>query len=527
VQKIDFNTSRLFPRIVSDYLLGADSLKKFYRFPHHIDSFQTAIAAKQFNATQRALLTETLMSQYKNAGIELDEQDLVYKNIVSLKENNTYTITTGHQLCVLTGPLYFLEKIIHVIKLAKSLSENNSQNHLVPLFWMASEDHDFTEISSLNINGQHYSWEKETSNAPVGRINSKDLEPFFELLKPHISELHADFFESSKQIYLSSTNLSEATRKLVHLIFSKYGLVVIDGDDIAFKKSFQQVIYTDILTGLPFQALHNTNKELSILNYHQQVNGRSCNHFYIHEGKRLLIEKSKDVFTIKDSDIEFTKQEMEAEIANHPEKFSPNVVMRPVYQEFIIPNLAYIGGPGEVSYWLQLYSVFTELGVSYPIIVCRNTFLFTDVYTRRILKKLYISWSDLFAGRETVCKNLLQKLIPTSEESLIKDTQTMFQNLIGESEKLDNKISAELIKAKNNQLSVLKKSVKHLNRVKKIKLDKELKEIEQVYEAIFPNNAPSERTYNVLSLSVNIDTFIDIIYTNSSPIIDGVVIIDL
>jgi bacillithiol synthase len=527
MQKIDFNTSRLFPRIVTDYLLAADSLKKFYRFPHHINSFQAAILAKQFDATQRALLTEKLLHQYKNSGIELDEKSLVYKNIISLKEKNSYTITTGHQLCVLTGPLYFLEKIIHVIKLAKALTENNSHNSLVPVFWMASEDHDFAEISSLNLNGQHFSWEKETNNTPVGRIASKDLAPFFEQLKPHISELHADFFESAKQIYLSSTNLSDATRKLVHHLFSKYGLVVIDGDDIAFKETFKQLISKDILTGLPFQALQTTNKELSVNNYHQQVNGRSCNHFYIHEGKRLLIEKSKDLFTIKDSDIVFTKQEMENEIANYPEKFSPNVVMRPVYQEFILPNLAYIGGPGEISYWLQLYSVFTELGVSYPILVCRNTFLFTDVYTRRILKKLHINWSDLLAGKEAVIKNILLKLIPTSEERLLKDTQTMFQNLIDESEKLDNKISAELIKAKNNQLSALKKSVQHLNNFKKNKLYKELEQFERVYETIFPNNIPSERAYNVLSLGVNINTFIDIIYTNSSPMIDSVGIIDL
>lgn len=527
MQIVDFNSARIFPRIINDYVSGADSLTKFYRFPHHIDSFKEAIETKIFDAAKRELLSETIFKQYKEAGIDLDIKSLVYKNIYSLKELHSYTITTGHQLCLLTGPLYFLEKIIHAIKLAQTISEQYPDKRIVPVFWMASEDHDFEEIRSLHFSGQTFSWDKQSNNSPVGKIGTTGLDTFFDRLETNVPEIHKDFFTEARAIYQTSENLSIATRKLVHRLFSSYGIVVIDADDVVLKNTFKHIISQDVLDGKPWEQLQITNNELSSLKYHQQVSGRRSNHFYIHEGKRSLIEHSNGTFSIKDTTRQFTSLQMQEEINNHPDRFSPNVVMRPVYQEFILPNLAYVGGPGEISYWLQLAGVFSILKVQFPLLICRNTFLFTDVHTRRVLKKLKLRLDEIFQGKERLQKIILHKLLPTSEEKLMQETQMMFQKLIDETTHMDNQISSELIKAKNAQVHILKKNIQRLNAVKKAMLDKELSDLDYVYSFLLPNGAPAERMWNFMSLQVSIDIFIELIYKRSAPMPEGVTVVEL
>src|SRR5690554_6753592 len=227
---IPYSQTGYFSKLMIDYLNQDNRLQPLYhRFPS-LENFKLQIEEKQqaFPLHHREVLVRQLTKQYQNT----TTSETTLHNIQQLANTNTFTVVTGHQLNLFTGPLYFLYKIISTINLCKELKAAYPEYHFVPVYWMATEDHDFEEINFFNFNRIKFQWNKEASG-PVGRLNTDSLQTIYEKFKQHLplgnnaKEL-ADLFEKA---YLKHDNLADATRYLANELFGSYGLVIVDGED--------------------------------------------------------------------------------------------------------------------------------------------------------------------------------------------------------------------------------------------------------------------------------------------------------
>jgi len=313
---------------------------------------------------------------------------LTRQNIELLHHENTFTITTSHQLNLFTGPLYFLYKIISVINLTNELKAAYPENNFVPVYWMATEDHDFDEINYFNFKGKKVQWSRQASGA-VGRLNTEDLDKVLDVFTANLG-----FGANSNGIkklfkcaYLDHKNLADATRFLANELFGIYGLVIVDADDRDLKSLFAPYVKKELTEQTSFTKVSETNEKINSLGFNVQVNPREINLFYLKEDLRERIVEQNGTYFVNDTDISFTKSELLAELEKHPERFSPNVIMRPLYQEVILPNLCYIGGGGELAYWFQLKSYFKAVNVPFPMLLLRNSVLVKTAKQSEKLKK--------------------------------------------------------------------------------------------------------------------------------------------
>ncbi len=378
----------------------------FYNhFPNN-EGFQKQIEKKDFSIKNREQLVKVLEEQYQ--GVTLSEK--TKENILSLKDKYTFTVTTGHQLNLFTGPLYFLYKIVTTIKLAEKLQKDFPNYRFVPVYWMATEDHDFDEINHFYHKGKKFPWNKNTAGG-VGDIPTQGLEEVFNSFQKElenslfVKELKSLFTES----YLSHSLLVEATRFLVNKLFGDRGLVILDANHRLLKQSFQQTIKGELLHQNTYHKVLETSKNLE-KDYFSQVNPRFINLFYLKKNFRERIVLEDGLYKIYNSEITFTEEQILQELENYPERFSPNVLMRPLYQETILPNLCYIGGGGELAYWLQLKSCFREEKIPFPILLLRNSaLLITDKQWQK-LNKLGVTIEDLFLPRHLLEQKMTEQL---------------------------------------------------------------------------------------------------------------------
>src|SRR5258708_5034848 len=335
LEKVPFSETRSFSSFFLDYILQKDSLRPFYsRFPLR-ENFKVQRDEKSsFPKLHRDVLVRVLQKQYKN----VQTTDPVKKNMAALSSERTFTVTTGHQLNIFTGPLYFIYKIVTVINTCKVLKEHYPEFNFVPVYWMASEDHDYDEIKSFRLYGKKYSWETNQTGA-VGKFDPKSLSKLAEELPGDVSVF--------KNAYSKNKTLAEAVRYYVNELFGKEGLVVVEADNHEFKSLFTKVVRDDLFQHTSKKLVEEKNQQLEALGYHPQVFAREINLFYLDKNIRQRIEKVEDGFKVVDTSIQFSTKEVEALIESTPEKFSPNVILRPLYQETILPNLAYVGGPAE------------------------------------------------------------------------------------------------------------------------------------------------------------------------------------
>ncbi len=365
VEQLPFDKVQRFAPIFLDYISDKESLRPFYAERPSVEGIGKILEERRLSAQHREVLVDVLNEQYA----DLEAHEAVHQNIEKLKDQKTFTITTGHQLNLFTGPLYFIYKIVTVINACKQLKSQYPDYEFVPVYWMATEDHDFDEINHFNLFGKKYSWESDQTG-PVGRFDTSSME---DLLKSIAEPI--EIFESA---YLEGATLADACCRYVNALFEEEGLVVLDADNKELKRLFAPIIEADILTQTANKLVHATNDKMIQAGYKSQAFSREINFFYLQDGLRERIVQKGDEFTVKDTDYAWDQAALREEIANHPENFSPNVIMRPLYQETILPNLGYVGGPAEVAYWLQLKDVFAHYETSFPVLMPRNFAMVID-----------------------------------------------------------------------------------------------------------------------------------------------------
>ena len=467
--KVSYKSTKFFSGILEDYLEQKIPNLFFNRFPS-IDNIDNQIEEKKKQNVNRDILSETLVSQ--NQGINLSK--VSRDNILLLKQSNTYTVTTGHQLCLFGGPLYFLYKILSTINLTERLSSEYPEYNFVPIFWMASEDHDVEEINHIHLFGKRYEW--ETNNrGMVGEMDTSSVVKIIAEIQEAIGDDNNGclLIQLFKEAY-DGKNLADATRFLVNELFGKYGLVILDPNDIRFKQPFIPFVKQDILSMHPYNIIARTSEMLSE-KYKVQALVRDINFFRLSDGKRDRILSPVD----------------EKEIENSPESFSPNVLMRPLYQELILPNVAYIGGPAEIAYWMQLKDFFSQSKIVFPMLVLRNSVLMIQKEKYDKWMKLGFNIEDLFRSKQDLEKDFLRNKKNINLEKQKKDMRKLFTEILGsiKEEGLRHSIEADMTR----QLKSLDKIEKKIIKFEKLRHNISLNQIRNIKDALFPKNMLQER----------------------------------
>jgi bacillithiol biosynthesis cysteine-adding enzyme BshC len=498
IQKISLEKTQAFSKTFLDYMAGAPALDEFYGYKPLIENFSKQIADKNFSSEKRTVLVDALKQQYHSFSVT----PLVQANIEALQDAKTFTVTTGHQLNIFGGPLYLIYKIITTIRMAQQLADRYPEYRFVPVFWMASEDHDFEEINHFNLFGKKWSWET-TQRGAVGRFALHGMETLLDSLPEKIA-----LFEAA---YRSERTLAEATRYYVNELFGKDGLVILDADQPSLKKLFAPVVEEELLQQQVHELVEKTSNALVQKGYDAQIHARPINLFYLQNQSRERIIKDGEIYKINNTERTFSEEEILEQVRLHPENFSPNVVLRPLYQEIILPNLAYIGGPAEVIYWLQLKTVFEKHQETFPILIPRNFGLVVNKANQNRMEKLGLSITELFDPEDKLKNNYLLK-ITQAEFKLEQERaaiQTLFAGIKDKAGSIDKTMESVVMADQQKVFKVLEDLEKRLKKAEERKNDTVLTQVLNLKAKLFPNGTLQERSYNFLNFQINDPDFIE------------------
>ncbi|MFC6996982.1 bacillithiol biosynthesis cysteine-adding enzyme BshC [Rufibacter roseus] len=510
---IDYSTTGAFSSLVLDYLNRDSKLKPFYAYFPEISSFSEAIEKRNFPQAQRQVLVEELKKQYE--GVEIPEA--VQANIDALAQGQTFTITTGHQLNLFTGPLYFIYKIVTAINTARELQQAYPAQKFVPVYWMATEDHDFAEVNHFHLFGKKYEWEHEAEGA-VGRMSTDGLNELFDALPEH--------YELFEDAYIHSATLAEATRKIVNSLFGEHGLVCLDGDSHALKQTFAPVVKRELTEQISYKAVTQTNAALE-KHYKPQVMVREINLFFLGENLRERIVLEDEQYKVLNAGLQYSQEEILRMVDEYPERFSPNVVLRPLYQELVLPNLAYIGGGAEVAYWFQLKDMFTAFDVPYPVVMLRNSALYVTKPNAQRLEKLGFTVAEMFKELPELKKRLAELL--NQDEVNLEQQRQVIEHAFKQVEEMAQNIDPTLVKAvgaeTQKSLNSLQMLEKKLNKAIESKNDTAYNQLANLKEKLFPTGVLQERVDNLLTYQTNNPQFISSLVAAFEPFVHSFTIL--
>ncbi|MCU0430276.1 MAG: bacillithiol biosynthesis cysteine-adding enzyme BshC [Cytophagaceae bacterium] len=476
-----------FSSLLLDYVQQKDSLKNVYA--HALHSQDWVHARPDFPEQSRSAVVQSFTKQYEQSGL-LSES--VQRSLALLSQSNTYTITTGHQLNLATGPLYFIYKIATIVKLCEQLKMHYPDKNFIPVYWMATEDHDIEEINHLTLFGTTYTYPSDWKGTS-GQMPTEGMEEFLNAI-PDLPDL-------VKKCYLEAPNWSVATRRLVHQLFASYPLLVMDANDPELKRALVPLIQEELKNSTTEKLVAQTNQTLESLGYSTQVHARDINLFYLDGHSRKRLTRKGDGVETADGSRRWTWEEISSEANLHPERFSPNVVLRPLYQEMILPNLCYCGGPAEVAYWLQLKAVFDYWKVPYPLVIPRAFVLLLSSSLQHKMDKLGLKEEELFLPWNDLKKHWIQQ---KSEHNfsighIVELIKPPFELLEEEVGKVDPTLKATVKAEEAKVLKQLQDLEKRVKKAEERKYEQQLKQLESIKEKLFPGGVAQERVENYFS----------------------------
>lgn len=504
IDRIPFRETGFFSPLICDYLDNHSKLSDFHSGSVSIQAFEKQIQAKksQFSLAARQKLAQVLKRQHASC-----TSPAVDTNIAMLANEKTFTVTTGHQLNLCTGPLYFIYKIISTINLSRQLKQAYPDCHFVPVYWMATEDHDFDEISFFHFDDKKIQWNDNQVGGAVGRMSLESLTPILDYFLPFLGTSNAAqtlrmWIENS---YKQATSLAEATRILVHQIFADEGLIILDADDPIMKQQFAPIMEKELLHQICNQEVTRTIGQIQSTyspDYRPQVNPREINLFYFSDnGRRERLEPTNEGYKTVDSAQNFSTSEMLNILHQHPERFSPNVLMRPLYQELILPNLGYLGGGGELAYWLQLKSYFEAVEVPFPLLILRNSAVLAPGKIARKMAKLELTPKDFFAKRDVLINKKIRAIsnIDLDLSPFKALLQKQFDHLSALVDQTDASFAGTVHAQRQKQFNGIDALEKRLLNAQKKKLVDHVARLSRLHNLLFPQEKLQERHDNFMS----------------------------
>ncbi len=496
--RIPYRQTGSFSSLVLDYIDQSASLKKFYSGAPSLQGIQEAIKARTKFKTDREALVKALTAQYEN----ISPNKKLKTRIESLGSAKTFTITTAHQNNLFTGPLYVIYKIIHTIRLADHCKASFPEYAFVPVFYMGSEDADLAELDHIYLGDQKIQWNTKQKGA-VGRMKvDKALVSLISQVEGQVNVLPfgKEITALLRDAYKEGITMQEATFRFLHQLFGEQGLVVLIADDPALKKQMIPLFREELLSQSSSGFVGSSIKELSDLNYKVQVNPREINLFYLEEGSRERIEREGDAWKVVNTGKSFSAAELIEDLENHPERFSPNVILRGIYQETILPNIAFIGGGGELAYWLELKTTFEHFKVPFPVLVLRNSYLILEKKWKEKISKLGFQPEDFFQSVDELLKRHIRRL--GGEEPKLNGSVTEIEKLYDlfkkQASAVDPTLEQHVDALRSQALEKIINLEKKMVRAEKRKFSDQQRQIQAVKNALFPAGGLQERRENII-----------------------------
>ncbi len=519
-----------FAPIVMDYLSG--KLRADGNAPWDPDpkSIEAALKKREGQMPDRQVLGKALFDQYQRdiGGLKDDADRSVRENIEALENEGVYTVTTGHQLSLFTGPLYFIYKIVSTINLAERLNEEFQGCNFIPVFWMASEDHDREEVATVQVFGDPIYW-SDDQLGPVGRMRTNRIPEAVEALKGRFSDDAREqwLIGLIEEAYQGHETVGAATRYLVHRLFRDRGLLILDGDDRQLKREFVPEMREELRNGSLGKGVEESARTLGG-KYELQATPREINLFYIENGLRERMVKDEKGWRVLGTNLSFDEAGIERLMDENPECLSPNVVARPLYQEKVLPNVAYVGGGAEVAYWMELPKAFEHFGIPFPVPLLRDSAILIDRNTVKRVRKAGFGWEDLFRDtdaliRETVKEELSENFQFTEERQKLENT---FRSLGEKAEAVDPSLKDSVEAEKQKSLKSLERIEKKMVRAGKKKHQNGVDRIRAIKGRLFPNGRMQERVESFLTFYPRYgDAFFEALYEHFDPLEKTVLIL--
>lgn len=525
VQTIAYRTTGYFTDIVNSYLERDPWLDPFYQFTPDWQGLEKAITERKSFPVDRQLLTEVLTEQYQSC----TPIPAVQQNIAKLALEHTFTVTTAHQPNIFTGPLYFIYKCLHTIQLAATLQERYPNHAFVPVYYMGSEDADLEEIGQLNVGGVNMSWKTKQTGA-VGRM--KVDQALLDIItqiegQTGVEKWGKELTDVWRNCFTKGKTIATATMELVHTLMGQYGLVVFNADHPKLKQAFTPILLQELTTQFSHQAVSSTIQELAQL-FKVQASGREINLFYLLNDRRERIEKDGSDFSVPALQLRFTREQIEEEVRNYPERFSPNVILRGVLQETLLPNIAFIGGGGELAYWLELLPVFRKANRFFPVLLLRNSFVLLTEMQSKKWQQTGFDWDELFLPADELVTRLAKREASVSLhlERERAELDVVYKKIEEGAAAIDASLSAHVDALKKAAIEKITALEKKMLRAEKRKHTDSNYRIQLIKDQLFPGGSLQERVDNMALWYARFGkNWIQYLLENSSAISTGFTVI--
>jgi bacillithiol biosynthesis cysteine-adding enzyme BshC len=495
-----------------DYLYEYENVSDFYandfkNKENYLKIFKNVAESRQnISPDISALLTR----QYS----QLNASSLTQQNIKKLSDKKTLAIVTGQQLGIMGGPLYTFYKIITVIKLSRFLSERYDDYNFVPVFWLEADDHDFNEVRSVRIIDEGNSLvtidykeeiEEDDLKQSVGLINlDNSVSDFLEKLSNSLkeTEFKSPLFNHLKEFYKEGKSFKDAFRDLIFNYFDEYGLIIFDPQDDEVKKLLRPVFKKEITDfRIHTEQLVHVSATLEEL-YHAQVKVKPVNLFLRVDEGRYSIEPVENEYRLRRKRKSFSREQLLELLENEPEKFSPNVLLRPICQDYLFPTAFYVAGPSEISYFAQIKPLYELYGIAQPIIYPRSSLTILENSIANSLEKYSVGINDIFIDVENVKK----KIINSVEESSIDDMfdgianqiETTFDQLKEKLIDLDKTIADSSNRYRDKILNTVSELKSKAEKAQQKKYEVTLRQMDRAAVHLFPNSNLQEREINFI-----------------------------
>jgi bacillithiol biosynthesis cysteine-adding enzyme BshC len=441
---INFSDIPNHQNLFLDYMYEFENVKEYYKYNFRNKENYSSIFKNisESRKNKQLNLSAILIDQYstlKNVSVK------TIRNIELLEKEKTIAVVTGQQLGIFGGPLYTLFKIITAIRLANQLTERYDEFKFVPVFWLEGDDHDFNEVRSINLLdnenqilnlGYKEEINDDDAKQSIGHIKfDESINEFFSKFESSLrdTEFKNELLVKLREWYRVGRSFKQSFKELLFWTFDEYGLVIFDPQDPQVKSLLKPIFKKEINDfALHTQKLIQTSAKLEEL-YHAQVKVKPVNLFYHTDDGRYSVEPVDDVFKLRRKRKQFTKEEILAEIEASPDKFSPNVLLRPICQDYLLPTGFYIGGPSEIAYFAQVTPLYDFYNIETPIIFPRSSATILEKNVSSGLDKYDLNMNDIFLGldelKEKVIAGLSENNIETAFEEASKEIELTFDKI--------------------------------------------------------------------------------------------------
>ncbi|HRN26472.1 MAG: bacillithiol biosynthesis cysteine-adding enzyme BshC [Ignavibacteriaceae bacterium] len=508
---INFSDIPKHHNLFLDYLYEFENVAEYFKHDFrnkdgYLPLFKDIVESKK---NKSFVISPILKNQYSSFN-NISEKTL--RNISSLDDAKTIAVVTGQQLGILGGPLYTLYKIITTIRLANQLSERYEEYNFIPVFWMEADDHDFNEVRSVNlfdnenqvINiGYKEQISDDDSKQSMGKINfDESLNDFLNQFENSLrdTDFKNDLLLKIKECYKVGISFKQSFKQLLFWLFDEYGVVIFDPQDAEVKALLKPIFTKEVNDfSIQTQKLIQTSAKLEE-DYHAQVKVKPVNLFYHTDDGRYSIEPVEGIFKLRRKRKQFTKEEILNEIENAPERFSPNVLLRPICQDYLLPTGFYIAGPSEISYFAQVTPLYNFYKIVTPIVYPRSSVTIMEKNVESAMDKYDLTLTDIFLGldelKEKVIAGLSENNIEKAFEDSVNEIDLTFDKLKENLFAIDKTLVDSSLRYRERVLSSINELKSKATKAQENKHETTIRQLTRLSNLLYPLENLQEREIN-------------------------------